>query len=104
MKKVLNKLTQVLQAVLAAPVKWPGKAGSILKYIAIGLGILETVMEQDKPPPESQPEPPPENGEPFDQPTGDMQQTAGSDRVDKLHDDTALEPAAVERSEADEME
>ena len=52
MKKILNKIGQVLQVVLAAPVKWPGKAGNILKYIAVGLGILETVMEQEKPPPE----------------------------------------------------
>ncbi|WP_343556855.1 hypothetical protein [Sphingobacterium sp.] len=50
MKKILNKIGQVLQVVLAAPVKWPGKAGNILKYIAVGLGILETVMEQEKPP------------------------------------------------------
>jgi hypothetical protein len=98
MKKILNKLTQVLQAVLAAPVKWPGKAGSILKYIAIGLGILETVMEQDKPPPE----PPPEEGDPFDLPTGDVQDTAAPERGDKLYDDTALEPAAAERSGAHE--
>ncbi|MGJ1241021.1 hypothetical protein [Sphingobacterium siyangense] len=52
MKKILNKIGKVLQVVLAAPVKWPGKAGNILKYIAVGLGILETVMEEEKPPPE----------------------------------------------------
>ncbi|PUV25178.1 hypothetical protein [Sphingobacterium athyrii] len=52
MKKILNKIGAVLQVVLAAPVKWPGKAGNILKYIAVGLGILETVMEQEMPPPE----------------------------------------------------
>ncbi|WP_313187117.1 hypothetical protein [Sphingobacterium siyangense] len=50
MKKILNKIGKVLQVVLAAPVKWPGKAGSILKYIAVGLGILETVMEEEKQP------------------------------------------------------
>ncbi|MDF2850805.1 MAG: hypothetical protein K0S31_1490 [Sphingobacterium multivorum] len=49
MKKILKKIGQVLQVVLAAPVKWPGKAGNILKYIAVGLGILETVMEEEKP-------------------------------------------------------
>lgn len=48
MKKILNKIGKVLQVVLAAPVKWPGKAGNILKYIAVGLGILETVMEEEK--------------------------------------------------------
>lgn len=52
MKKILNKIAQVLQVVLVAPVKWPGKAGNILKYIAVGLGILETVLEEDKPPSE----------------------------------------------------
>ena len=52
MKKFLKKIGQVLQVVLAAPVKWPGKAGNILKYIAVGLGILETVLEEEKPPPE----------------------------------------------------
>ncbi|MGJ1246397.1 MULTISPECIES: hypothetical protein [Sphingobacterium] len=50
MKKILNKIGKVLQVVLAAPVKWPGKAGNILKYIAVGLGILETVMEEEKQP------------------------------------------------------
>jgi len=52
MKKILKKIGQVLQVVLAAPVKWPGKVGNIMKYIAVGLGILETVMEQEKPPPD----------------------------------------------------
>lgn len=52
MKKILNKIGQVLQVVLAAPVKLPVKAGDILKYIALGLGIVETVLEADKPPPE----------------------------------------------------
>ncbi|WP_286851381.1 MULTISPECIES: hypothetical protein [Sphingobacterium] len=53
MKKILNKIGKVLQVVLAAPIKWPGKAGNILKYIAVGLGILETVMEEEKQPPEN---------------------------------------------------
>jgi len=48
MKKILNKIGQVLQVVLAAPVKLPAKAGNILKYIALGLGIVKTVMEEDK--------------------------------------------------------
>ncbi|RKE55376.1 hypothetical protein [Sphingobacterium detergens] len=48
MKKILNKIGQVLQVVLAAPLKLPGKAGNILKYIALGLGILETVLEKEK--------------------------------------------------------
>jgi len=52
MKKIFNKIGQVLQLVLAAPVKLPGKVGSVLKYVAIGLGILETVLDEDEPPPE----------------------------------------------------
>ncbi|MGJ1227770.1 hypothetical protein ACR78H_19675 [Sphingobacterium siyangense] len=56
MKKILNKIGKVLQVVLAAPVKWPGKAGNILKYIAVGLGILETVMEEEKQPVVNNPE------------------------------------------------
>ncbi|WP_259181198.1 hypothetical protein [Sphingobacterium sp. BIGb0165] len=43
----------MLQVVLAAPLKLPGRAVNILKYIAVGLGVLETVLEEDKPPPES---------------------------------------------------
>ena len=43
MKKIFNKIGQVLQLVLAAPVKLPGKVGNVLKYIALGLGIMETV-------------------------------------------------------------
>lgn len=57
MKKILNKIGQVLQMVLMAPVKLPEKAGNILKYIALGLGILETVMKEEKPPPEAVDEP-----------------------------------------------
>lgn len=57
MKKILNKIGQVLQMVLMAPVKLPGKASNILKYIALGLGILETVMKEEKPPPEAVDEP-----------------------------------------------
>lgn len=57
MKKILNKIGQVLQVVLAASVKLPGKASNILKYIALGLGILETVMKEEKPPSEADDEP-----------------------------------------------
>lgn len=52
MKKILSKIGQVLQVVLAAPVKLPAKAGNILKYIALGLGILETVIKEEKIPSE----------------------------------------------------
>jgi len=52
MKKIFNKIGQVLQLVLAAPVKLPGKVGNVLKYVVIGLGILETVLDEEEPPPE----------------------------------------------------
>ena len=52
MKKILNRIGQVLQLVMAAPVKLPGKVGNVLKYVAIGLGILETVLDEEEPPPE----------------------------------------------------
>ncbi len=52
MKKLFNKIGQVLQLVLAAPVKLPGKVGSVLKYVALALGIVETVLDEAKPQPE----------------------------------------------------
>ena len=58
MKKIFNKIGQVLQLVLAAPVKLPGKVGNVLKYIALGLGIMETVLEEEKPPSEEGNSPP----------------------------------------------
>lgn len=51
MKKIFDKIGQVLQMVLAAPVKLPGKVGNILKYLAVGLGILEAVLDDAEPPP-----------------------------------------------------
>ncbi|WP_147420888.1 hypothetical protein [Sphingobacterium siyangense] len=51
MKKLFNKIGQVLQLVLAAPVKLPGKVGNVLKYLALGLGIVETVLDEAKPQP-----------------------------------------------------
>ncbi len=97
MKKILNKIGAALQVVLAAPLKWPGKAGNILKYIAVGLGILETVLEEDKPPPEL----PPEKEELFALPTNEERDAAAIDRVDDLTDREAMQQHA-ERSEADE--
>jgi hypothetical protein len=52
MKKIFNKVGQVLQLLLAAPVKLPGKVGNVLKYLALGLGILETVLDEAKSQPE----------------------------------------------------
>ena len=52
MKKIFNKIGQVLQLLLAAPVKLPGKVGNVLKYLALGLGIVETVLDEAKSQPE----------------------------------------------------
>lgn len=58
MKKFIKKIGQALQVVLMAPIKLPGKALNILKYIALGLGVIETVLE-DKEKKEEVEEPPP---------------------------------------------
>lgn len=92
MKKILNKIGQVLQVVLAAPVKWPGKAGNILKYIAVGLGILETVLEQEKPPPES----------PNDDVIGQKSSGESSPSPRSSIENAELPIMRTERSEADE--
>ena len=52
MKKIFNKIGRVLQLLLAAPVKLPGKVGNVLKYLALGLGIVETVLDEAKSQPE----------------------------------------------------
>lgn len=52
MKKIFYKIGQVLQLVLAAPVKLPGKVGNVIKYLALGLGIVETVLDEVKSQPE----------------------------------------------------
>lgn len=51
MKKIIKKVSRTIQIVLVAPIKLPAKAMQVLKYIAVGLGIIETVLEkeEDKP-------------------------------------------------------
>ncbi|RZF59788.1 hypothetical protein [Sphingobacterium corticibacterium] len=51
MNKIIKKVSRAIQVVLLAPIKLPGKALQVLKYIAVGLGIIETVLnnEEDKP-------------------------------------------------------
>lgn len=94
MKKILNKIGKVLQVVLAAPVKWPGKAGNILKYIAVGLGILETVMEEEKPPPESS----------TDDAIGQKSSDESSAFPGSPIENSKVQKLPKERSEADAME
>ncbi|NJI71975.1 hypothetical protein HCX49_02030 [Sphingobacterium kitahiroshimense] len=45
MKNIIQKISRALQVVLMAPIKLPGKALNIIKYIALGLGVVETVMD-----------------------------------------------------------
>ncbi|WP_400261896.1 hypothetical protein ACFX5U_20305 [Sphingobacterium sp. SG20118] len=46
MKKWFNKISRAVQVILMAPVKLPGKVMSILKYVGLGLGVIEMVLEQ----------------------------------------------------------
>ena len=48
MKKIVRKISQVVQVVLLAPIKLPVKALQVLKYVAVGLGIIETVLDQEQ--------------------------------------------------------
>lgn len=48
MKKIIIKIGRALQVILLAPVKLPGKAVDILKYLAIGVGIIESVIDEKK--------------------------------------------------------
>jgi hypothetical protein len=48
MRSIINKISQALQVVLLAPIKLPGKALNILKYIAVGLGVIESVLDNGK--------------------------------------------------------
>lgn len=47
MKKIINKIGKVLGLVLAAPIKLPGKALNIVRYLALGLGIIESVINEN---------------------------------------------------------
>ncbi|OOG15745.1 hypothetical protein BWD42_23990 [Sphingobacterium sp. CZ-UAM] len=46
MKKIIHKIGQALQVILLAPVKLPGKVPTILKYLAIGVGIMEALTDE----------------------------------------------------------
>ena len=50
MKKIIQKIAQAVQVVLMAPIKLPVKALNVLKYIAVALGIIEQVMQDDSVP------------------------------------------------------
>lgn len=44
MKKVIQKINGAIQVILLAPVKLPSKLLNVIKYIGLGLGILESVV------------------------------------------------------------
>ncbi|QQD15437.1 hypothetical protein [Sphingobacterium sp. UDSM-2020] len=48
MKKIIKKINGAIQIILLAPVKLPGKVLNIIKYIGLGLGIIESVIVEDK--------------------------------------------------------
>lgn len=84
MKKVLNKIGQALQMVLLAPVKLPAKLGNGLRYLALVLGLLETLLEEEQ-----------------------QQPDAGAEVADKVvspGDAEVVQPSDMERSVADEAE
>jgi len=47
MRQLINKISRAVQVVLLAPIKLPAKALNVLKYIAVGLGIIEQVIQED---------------------------------------------------------
>lgn len=55
MHKIIKKISQAVQVLLLAPIKLPGKAINIIKYVAVGLGILEAVTGkgEERPVPDS---------------------------------------------------
>ncbi|MFD2554211.1 hypothetical protein [Sphingobacterium tabacisoli] len=48
MHEIIKKISKAVQIVLMAPIKLPGKAMNIIKYVALGLGIIESVLPEDK--------------------------------------------------------
>src|SRR5690606_14170631 len=48
MKKIINTLSKAVQVVLAAPVKLPAKVVQVVKYVAVALGILESVIGKEE--------------------------------------------------------
>jgi hypothetical protein len=118
MKMIFNKVGQVLQLLLAAPVKLPGKVGNVLKYLSLGLGILETVLDEAKSQPEVDDGNEPQEGK-YNPDDGERNQSALDDTMSAAVSPTDKEPSAgarenrfiknetentVERSAMDESE
>ena len=58
MKKIIQKIAQAVQVVLMAPIKLPSKAMNVLKYLAVALGIIEQVVQDDSVPSDAEEEAP----------------------------------------------
>ena len=54
MRQLIKKISRAVQVVLLAPIKLPAKALNVLKYIAIGLGIIEQVIQDDSDKPKTE--------------------------------------------------
>lgn len=48
MKTLIKKMRQAVQVVLLAPIKLPSKVATMLKYAAVGLGILDSIVDSEK--------------------------------------------------------
>ena len=48
MKKIIKKISGAIQIILLAPVKLPAKVLNVLKYIGLGMGIIESVIAEDE--------------------------------------------------------
>lgn len=116
MKKIFNKIGQVLQLLLTAPVKLPGKVGNVLKYLALGLGIVETVLDEAKSPPDDDKQrlegkDNPVDGERNQSALGETMSSSAlptdNDPSERAREDKSVKNGAentVERSATDEME
>lgn len=56
MNKIIKKLSQAVQVLLLAPIKLPAKALNIIKYVAVGLGIIESVLDKEEEENETKPD------------------------------------------------
>lgn len=54
MHKIIHKISRAVNVVLMAPIKIPGKVLNIVKYVAVALGVLESVLEQENDPDEKE--------------------------------------------------
>lgn len=48
MKKIIKKISGAIQVILLTPVKLPAKVLNVLKYIGLGMGIIESVIADEE--------------------------------------------------------